>query len=351
MFPRDQIFGNNSGGCCVAMTGLRKWRPRRRRWQRNMIPRYIKWQQRCQLSKQKIQRVIVNIYDEWRSTTSERLWRRRRRCVYGQPEVLTMITEASIEEAENTVLLSERLQRQTGRCIYGQRVLITTTAALEDLDGEKGISDDDGGIGRWRGIYDASVGLETTPETAEARRQAQGIYDNNGGFEGVKWGVERGRRARWLQQQQRMRQQMIDDASKGSKMMMEAAVNKRWAWWIGNNNGVLLFLDLRLITLTLSSLCLVTISFWYCFRHIPFFGFDAWNTISTAIMQKVFLYQIYTNLAYVPPTYIRVKKLRVLIINKDVHKSLGRNNGNENPICSRNDSYNKTPGPLQLQTN
>ena len=36
------------------------------------------------------------------------------------------------------------------------------------------------------------------------------------------------------------------------------------------------------------------------------------------------------------PTY---DKLRVLIINKDVRKSLARKNGNENPIWSWNDSY------------
>ena len=35
------------------------------------------------------------------------------------------------------------------------------------------------------------------------------------------------------------------------------------------------------------------------------------------------------------PTY---NKLRVLIINKDVRKSLARKNGNENPIWSWNDS-------------
>ena len=35
------------------------------------------------------------------------------------------------------------------------------------------------------------------------------------------------------------------------------------------------------------------------------------------------------------PTY---DKLRVLIINKDVRKSLARKNGNENPILSWNDS-------------
>ena len=35
------------------------------------------------------------------------------------------------------------------------------------------------------------------------------------------------------------------------------------------------------------------------------------------------------------PTY---DKVRVLIINKDVHKLLARNNGNEDPIWSWNDS-------------
>ena len=55
-------------------------------------------------------------------------------------------------------------------------------------------------------------------------------------------------------------------------------------------------------------------------------------------MQKIFLYQVYTNLAYVPPTYRRVKKLLVLVINKDVHKHLARKKGNENPIWSWNNS-------------
>ena len=53
-------------------------------------------------------------------------------------------------------------------------------------------------------------------------------------------------------------------------------------------------------------------------------------------MGKIFLYQVYTNLAYVPPTYRRVKKLQVLMINKDVRKYLARKNGNEILIWSRN---------------
>ena len=40
--------------------------------------------------------------------------------------------------------------------------------------------------------------------------------------------------------------------------------------------------------------------------------------------------------AYVPPTYRRVKKLRVLIINKDVRKCLARKNGNMILIWSWN---------------
>ena len=59
------------------------------------------------------------------------------------------------------------------------------------------------------------------------------------------------------------------------------------------------------------------------------FLFSARNTISTAIMRKTFLYQVYTNLVYVPLMYRRVKKLRVLIIIKYIHKYLARKNGNE----------------------
>ena len=56
------------------------------------------------------------------------------------------------------------------------------------------------------------------------------------------------------------------------------------------------------------------------------------------------MYQIYTNLAHVPPTYRGVKKLQVLITNKDVRKPLGRKNGNDNPIWSWNNSPVITKG-------
>ena len=37
-------------------------------------------------------------------------------------------------------------------------------------------------------------------------------------------------------------------------------------------------------------------------------------------MQKIFSYQVYTNLVYVLPIYRRVKKLKGLIINKNIRK-------------------------------
>ena len=63
---------------------------------------------------------------------SERLRRRMRWCVYGQPEVLTKTAEASIEEAEDTTRMSKRLQPRRRRCVYGLRVLMTTTEASEE---------------------------------------------------------------------------------------------------------------------------------------------------------------------------------------------------------------------------
>ena len=47
-----------------------------------------------------------------------------------------------------------------------------------------GISDEDGGVGRGRGIRDASDGLETMTTAAGARQRYQGIYDDNGGVGG-----------------------------------------------------------------------------------------------------------------------------------------------------------------------
>ena len=85
--------------------------------------------------------------------------------------------------------------------------------------------------------------------------------------------------------------------------------------------------------LSLSRRCLVLI----LFSSDYFFPlFTTINTISTAIMRKMFLYQVYTNLAYVRRTYRRVKKLQILLINKDVRKSLARKNRNEILIWSWN---------------
>ena len=42
------------------------------------------------------------------------------------------------------------------------------------------ISNEDGGVGRGRGIYDASKGSETRTEAAVARQRSRGIYNDDG---------------------------------------------------------------------------------------------------------------------------------------------------------------------------
>ena len=118
----------------------------------------------------------------------------------------------------------------------------------------KGLSEDDGGIGRGQGICDASEGLETTTEVAGDRRWDRGIYNEDRDIEG-------GRLAQRLQQLQRMHIWRIDNASKGLKTTTEAAADQQRAWWIGNDNGVMIFLAFGLLKLTLSCLCLVAVSF------------------------------------------------------------------------------------------
>ena len=50
------------------------------------------------------------------------------------PEDSMATTEASAEEAEETMRLSESLQRQRRWCVYGPREFTTTTVALEEDD-------------------------------------------------------------------------------------------------------------------------------------------------------------------------------------------------------------------------
>ena len=49
-----------------------------------------------------------------------------------EPEVSTMTTDASAEEAEGTTRLIERLLRRRRWCVYRIRELMTMTAASED---------------------------------------------------------------------------------------------------------------------------------------------------------------------------------------------------------------------------
>ena len=53
--------------------------------------------------------------------------------------------------------------------------------------------------------------------------------------------------------------QRIDDAYKGSDMTTDAAADRRQARWIGKYNGVLIFLAIWLLTVTLSRLCIFTV--------------------------------------------------------------------------------------------
>ena len=64
---------------------------------------------------------------------------------------------------------------------------------IDDVDGgfrtvrrSKVIRDNDGCVGRGRGVHDASKGMETTTEAAGDRRRDRGIYGNDGGVLGVR---------------------------------------------------------------------------------------------------------------------------------------------------------------------
>ena len=105
----------------------------------------------------------------------------------------------------------------------------------------RGISDDNRGVGRGQVIDDTSKGSETTAEEARARRQARVIYDNDRGIGGGRWSQR-------LQQLQRRRRWRIDEASEGLETTTETEADQRRARWVGNDNGVLIFLAIALLT-------------------------------------------------------------------------------------------------------
>ena len=119
---------------------------------------------------------------------------------------------------------------------------------------------------RWRREMSTKTTTMKTEASAKDRRRVQEIGDDDGGGSGSMTG-----QVDWQQQRS------VDFP----------------CYRVSNSN-------------TFSSLSIFYIVF-ILFLSDSFFLFPARNTISTAIMQKIFLYQVYTNLGYVPPTYRRVK--------------------------------------------
>ena len=60
---------------------------------------------------------------------------------------------------------------------------------------------------------------------------------------------------------QQWRKQGIDDGTKEFTTTTEAVLDRKQARWIGNDNGVLIFLAIGLLPVTLSSMCLFAVSF------------------------------------------------------------------------------------------
>ena len=94
-------------------------------------------------------------------------------------------------------------------------------------------------------------------------RRVWGIGYNDGGGGGSMTGK------RNIQWQLRCRRR-IYNSSTGLGTTAEVAAAKLRARSVGNNNGVSIFLAIASLTVTLSCLCRVAVSFWYCFHQIPF---------------------------------------------------------------------------------
>ena len=137
----------------------------------------------------------------------------------------------------------------------------------------------------------------TTEALEEDRRRVQGIRDDDGDGSGPKMGL-----VDW------QRQQSVDFP----------------CYRVANSNTIssLSRRCLILVLFSSDSFCLV-----HCKKYYQYCNHT----------QNIFVSSVHY-LAYVPPTYRRVKKLRVLMINKDTHTSLAHKNGNDILIWIWNNS-------------
>ena len=132
-------------------------------------------------------------------------------------------------------------------------------------------------------------------------------------------------------EEDRRRVQGIEDNDRVGSRLTRVLVD----WQQQQSVGFLCFRVSKSNTvLSLSIRCLVLI----LFSSDYFFFIRCMKYYQYCNHAEIFLYQMYTNLEYVPPTYRRVKKLRLIMINKNVRKSLERKKLNENLIWSWNDS-------------
>ena len=69
-------------------------------------------------------------------------------------------------------------------CLLAECIYDDVDSGVGRVRRAKGLSNDNEGVGRGRGICDASEALETTVEAAGDRRRDQGIYDDDGGVGG-----------------------------------------------------------------------------------------------------------------------------------------------------------------------
>ena len=141
----------------------------------------------------------------------------------------------------------------------------------------------------------------TTGASEEDRGRVQGIGDNNRGGSVLTTGP-----VDWQQQQS------VDFP----------------CYCVANSNTVS----------SMSCLCLVAVSFWYCFHHIPFFRSMQKILPKLQSCGKYFCIKCALTLCMYPLRKGELKKLPVLIINKDVRKYSARKKGNYILIWSWNDS-------------